>query len=93
MSVEIIHDLTLETARLGAEAQTFRSSNLGRYLEERAALEVEKLKEALVTETSIEGGREIRTRIAVARQFSSWLDEAINEGLMAIELIRESESL
>lgn len=91
MSIEIIRDLTLEKARLGVEAETFLSSNLGRYLTERAELEVEQLKEQLVYATTEYDGQVIRNKIAIARQFGAWLNEAINEGLMAIELIRESE--
>lgn len=85
-------DLTLEKARLGAEIDLFLRSNLGRYLRERAELEVEQLKEQLIYAADGYDSQVIRNRIAVARQFDNWLNEALNEGEMASDLIRQFDN-
>lgn len=83
-------DITLETARLGVEAANLRSSNIGRYLMERAQLEVDTAKDALVHARSMDEVRELQNRIHIANQFPAWVEEAIAEGLLAAELIESS---
>jgi len=78
-------DLVLDTARLGIEAEAFLSSNLGRYMMERAALHREQYLELLYRSAPSDTKENIlhRIEISAATKFLEWLNEAINSGKTA----------
>lgn len=79
------NEIALDKARLGIEAEAFLDSNLGRYLMERAELEIEiATQELIATEpTEIALCIRIRNRILVTELFQNWLTEAVQEGKVA----------
>lgn len=92
--METAADYTIEKAKLGVEAENFLSTSLGRYLLDRSEVEVERLMRELVdtpTENTDANNR-IRNQIAVARQFRDWVTEAIAEGRIAHDELREREA-
>lgn len=88
-------DLTLETAKLGIEAEAFLRSSLGRYMVDRADMEIERAMVELVEADPEDArlNREIRNRIHVAKQIKQWIGEAINSGRVAHENLIEREAL
>jgi len=72
--------------KLGAEAEAFIVSPLGRHLiakaEDEVAAAVEQLKTHEPTDT--EGIRRIQNDIRVAESFNYWLAEAVQSGINAI---------
>jgi hypothetical protein len=84
----------LEKARLGIEAESFLHSTLGRYLMERADLEVEQATIELIKADAgdFKANRDLRNKIQVAHNFKAWLVEAITAGRVATENISEREA-
>lgn len=87
--------MQMEAARLGIEAEAFLSSNLGRYLMERADLEIDKLTQELINldPTNIADNTRVRNGIRVCYDFKDWLAEAVNSGRVAHRNILESEAI
>jgi hypothetical protein len=87
--------MQLDAAKLGIEAEGFLASSLGRYLVERADLEIEKLTETLIwlSPSDITANTDVRTEIQVCIKFKQWLIEAINSGRVAARNIQESEAV
>jgi len=85
-------DMAVRTAVFGEQVQQFLQSDIGDYLLKRAAEEEAAAIEALVSWKRWEDGpteAELRERIFRARNFQTWLGEAVQRGLQALELLRE----
>ena len=84
----------LETVALGADAEAFKRTALGRFLNDRALLEVEKCKQALVDAApdDLEANTKLRNDIRVAYMFLDWLDEAISAGAVAERQLKEMDA-
>lgn len=87
--------IQIETARLGIEAEAFLRSALGRYLIDRADMDIDT---AMVELVSVDPGdykanREVRNKILIAKQFKQWLGEAIVSGQVATDNISEEDAL
>lgn len=87
-------DMDVQKAQLGIEADAFKRTNLGRFLIDRAGVEIDQqiqlLKEADPDDVKL--NRDIRMRIKVAEQFQTWMDEAIRAGLEAERRINAEEA-
>jgi uncharacterized FAD-dependent dehydrogenase len=72
---------------LGMDAEAFMRSNVGRYLAQRAAEEIEVARTSLETvdPEDAKAVRDLQFVIAVARATTSWMKEAIDDGRNAAE--------
>lgn len=77
----------LQIAQLGVEAEAFKSTNLGRYLFQKADDEIiEALHElARVDPTNVKRITELQNQSYRANSFMTWIDEAIESGNFAID--------
>lgn len=89
-----LDDMDVQKAQLGIEADAFRRSNLGRFLIDRAAVEIEQQMQALKDADSDDAklNRDIRMRIKVAEQFTTWIEEAIRSGIEAERRINAEDA-
>ena len=71
--------------KFGFKAEDFIASELGRYLEARAQLEVEQshLDLETVDPDDAKQVRAIQQKIAVAKQWRQWIEEAVADGVQA----------
>lgn len=83
----------LAIAQLGVEAESFKSSGLGRYLNERAESEIIDASRALceVDPADVKQITELQNKVYRANSFIAWIEEAIESGNFAIEEIRSEE--
>lgn len=90
-------DPTVQTAVFGREVEDFLTSDIGRYLVQRALNEEQVAVAELIKDPqqrkSNQNDMILRNRIYVARAFRGWLEEAFNEGLQAMDLLKENESV
>lgn len=94
MSIDInTPDITVQTAQLGMDAETFLHTNLGRYLIERAEMEEDSLKDELFTLSAFdtEANQIVRNKIEVTRMFRQWIVETIEAGHMATDTLMSEE--
>jgi O-methyltransferase involved in polyketide biosynthesis len=72
----------LNTAKLGIEAETFLNTSIGRYLKNRAHSELDEAQQLLieVDPTDTKEITRLQNQAWRARNFDSWLAEAIQEG-------------
>ncbi len=89
------HEETLfHEARLGEEAGQFLETDLGKLLQGRAILDIEDAQNALLSADPENPAaiRELQFKAAVARQFVSWIAEAISNGNNAYDQLRSIRS-
>lgn len=91
-------DEVLIRAKLGVEAESFEHSALGRFLEERAAMEREKLTEDLIKAVAKDPTdsaklRQINNDIQVIDLFHNFLDEIKQSGRAAEMILEEQDAL
>ena len=88
-------DIQLNIAKLGLEAETFTSSNLGRYLIDKADNLISDNTDKLIEceSSDIQGNVKYRNQIHVGALFKQFLHEAILDGQNAHEQINQQESL
>lgn len=87
-------DLYFAEAKLGIECETFMASDIGRFFIGRAENEIEAAQ-SLLEQCDPENAKEVRAlqnRIWRARSITDWLQEAINNGHMAEEQLRNNNS-
>ena len=86
-------DTRLNIAKIGIEAEVFKASPFGKYLLEQAEREIKEETAILIDldPTNIKANTESRNRIHVARMFITWLEQAINSGHLAADLIRNED--
>ena len=85
------NDPTVRQAVFGRQVEDFLSTEIGQFLLQRAVTQEEEAIEELIEAEPGQDQTEIRSRIRMARQFRSWLGEAVQAGLEAMELLREDE--
>lgn len=89
-------DPTVQTAVFGREVEEFLTSDIGRYLVQRALNEEQMAVQELIKEPAKRKNTDndmiLRNRIWLARSFRGWLEEAFNEGLQALDLLKENEN-
>ncbi|TXH47998.1 MAG: hypothetical protein E6Q97_26005 [Desulfurellales bacterium] len=75
----------LQRVKFGFKAEDFLASELGRYLEARARLEVEQahLDLEAVDPDDAKTVRAVQQKIAVAKQWRQWIEEAVADGEQA----------
>lgn len=85
---------TLEMARLGVEAEAFKHSPLGRFIEECAAREEEGYLEQLriVDPEKTAEVRRIQNELKVIEMFRLYIDSVINSGRAAADDLTEQEA-
>ena len=85
-------DLVAE-ALLGDEAKQFMESDLCKYMLGIAEQEIALAQEALenVNPSDTEAVRDLQFKAKVARQFRQWLDETIDKGDSALEVLRDEQ--
>ena len=87
-------DPLVATSVFGKQVEEFLTSDLGDFLLKQARLQeeaaVEELIEAAGTKTQVEL-LEIRARVWQARKFQEWLGRAVENGLQALEMLKEEE--
>lgn len=83
----------LEEAQLGVEAENFKSSRLGQYLQERAESEIIEATEALCLVDPNDSKKiiELQNKVYRANSFIIWVFSAIEDGNFAIDEIREAQ--
>ena len=88
------NDPTIETARLGIEAQQFTNSNLFRYMVGRAKSEIEKQTAKLVDvdPDNAKGIRDIQNMINKPKMALSWIEEVIKAGKLAVNQLHEEDA-
>lgn len=86
-------DPMIEAAKLGMEAEVFRSSPLGRFLIKKAEDEESDAIEHLIAADpeNAKEQREYRNQIHVSRMFIEWLNDAVEIGRAAVEMLRQQE--
>jgi len=83
----------LSIAQLGVEAESFKSSGLGRYLNDRAESEIIEASNELCTvcPSDTKAITELQNKVYRANSFIIWIEEAIEDGNFAIDEIREEQ--
>lgn len=78
-------DITLETAKLGVEAEGFLRSSFGKYLIERADMQMGQAVRALIDADPMDGklNYKLRNDIKVCEQIKQWIGEAVSSGKVA----------
>lgn len=86
-------DELLATAELGQEARNFLEGDLGRYLKGLAEQELWLAQKGLetVSVTDTDKIRDLQNRAIVARWFNDWLEELVDKGDSALEVIRQQQ--
>jgi len=86
-------DPWITQARIGADAEAFLNSQVGRKLQERANRIIQKSTVELIKSDpeDVEAGRKLRREIQRAGDAIDWLIEMRNDGDQAREEIREQE--
>ena len=87
-------DPLFERARLGAEAEAFFSSNLGKYIVKRAQAQIEEGYKALAEADPFDQKEIVRLQsyVSIARAVPEWLAQLINDGEIAFHQIQEEEA-
>jgi hypothetical protein len=86
-------DFDMQKAQLGIEAEAFLQGNLGRYLLERAEVEID-LRTAELVKADPEDSkvnRELRMHIQKAQLFKTWLKELVSAGRLAEDRIHTED--
>lgn len=80
-------DELLELARLGINAETFKRSDLGKFLQRKAETERKDALNDLVNAApdDIKANTDARNRIHVVGMFLTWINDAIDIGRSAHE--------
>jgi hypothetical protein len=88
-----LDDPTVQVAVFGKEVEEFFTSDIGRYLLRRARAEEEEATDELVKEPEKrkETDQALRNKIWLAKTFREWLEVAYNEGLQAMDMLKEEE--
>jgi len=88
------NDLTVDRAKLGVEAEAFMRSTLGRYLLERAELDISQGYEKLfkVSPSDTTGNIEARMAIQVPMDFIKWIREVVESGKLAVDELHDEEA-
>jgi hypothetical protein len=75
-------DELLQSVRFGIEVETFLNTPIGKYLVERARGELEAARDALekINPVDVVQVRQEQLKAYQARNFESWLAEAIQDG-------------
>jgi predicted RNA-binding protein Jag len=84
----------IRIAKLGIEIENFKHSSLGHYLEDRANVEIEQATAKLIVADPEDAktNRELRNDIAVAKNYLTWLEEALNSGRQMLVKIENEEA-
>ena len=84
-------DQLLTTAVIGVEAERFRSTRVGRKMEDRARAKIANAQNALVTvePTDTEKIRALQNEAKLGAMFLTWLDDLIHDGQQAEEDIQK----
>jgi hypothetical protein len=84
----------LEIAQLGVQAEAFKSSALYRYLEQRSLNERDiALSRLIVADPDdIKLNRDLRNDIHVAAGCLAWIEEAVVDGQLMIDQMREMDA-
>jgi len=87
-------EFDMNMAKLGIQAENFKHSALGRYMRDRADVEIEQATAELIDADSedIKLNREIRNKIKVAHTVTEWIEEAIGSGQVALANIEAEEA-
>lgn len=86
--------LQIQMADTGIKLEDFIASPVGKYLYNKADLEIKALKDDLV-EAEPEDFKEnirIRNQISVCKMFIDWIEEGIADGRRAAESLRDQEA-
>ncbi len=86
--------MVLNAAKLGIEAESFERSLFGKYLFGRAdeLIEIETNRLIHCGPSDIECNTEARNGIQIGALFKQWVEDAIQEGQMAQQLINEEDA-
>jgi hypothetical protein len=78
-------EFQMHLAKLGIEAEHFQYSALGKYLYDRAEVQIESsTAELILTDPDdVKANTDIRNKINVGKMFIQWIEEAINSGKAA----------
>ncbi|MBT4080647.1 MAG: hypothetical protein HOE82_08545 [Gammaproteobacteria bacterium] len=84
----------LDSAKLGIEADSFKSSALYRYLRARSMAECDDALDALISADpgDVQANTKLRNDIRVAEGCLAWIDEAVAAGAIAVDQLREQET-
>lgn len=87
-------DEMLTAAKLGIDAEVFLVSPLGRFLTKKAEDERAAAIELLIDADpeDIKQNREFRNQIHVSNMFLAWINDAVNIGKAATEMLRSPEN-
>lgn len=87
-------DERVELARFGREVEMFLSSDIARFMMERARTVSEDARSKLIETAHLidrDAIRNLQTLIAFGSSFEQWLTEAVQSGHAAIELLKEDD--
>lgn len=95
MPDEFLEDPYLSVVRIGADAEVFLGSSLGRYLQDRSNKEIREATVELIDADpeDVTENRKIRQRIFRAGDALEWLIGAINNAEQAKIEIHQQEAL
>lgn len=84
-------DLLIRRATFGKQVDIFMSSDIGRYMVSRATDEAEEALQAFKTcdPTDTNKVRELQHTILQAEKVKRWLEDAVQDGLQAINIIED----
>ena len=85
---------TIDVAKLGIEAEAFLRSSLGRHMMQRVELLIQQSTEELIACDSFDGhsNQEIRNTIKVCQLFKAFIQDAIEEGRIAVDELEADEA-
>lgn len=88
-----VQETILQVAALGMDVEAFLNSAVGRYLQGRAAAEIQEGLQALKTVDPANPNqiREFQNRVYRGEKFLDWLEEAIQEGQNAERMAMQEE--
>ncbi len=92
---EVSHqEFTKIKAELGIDADTFRRTNLGKYIYDRCKIEEEQAIEELIEAdpADVKKGYELRNEIYKHRAMPKFIDDAIRSGRRAEDELRQQEA-
>lgn len=83
--------LMFQRAAFGKQVQEFFKSDIGHYILERAAAQIEAahLEFRAVDCTDASKVRAIQNKIAIAESIIKWLGDAVTDGLKALEILED----
>ena len=86
-------DDLLEVAQLGVEAESFKSSRLGKYMVESARDEILDASEKLCTVNPDDRDEieRLQNKVYRANSFITWLSQLIEDGNFVIQEMRDEE--